>query len=114
VTINPGNSLTFKVSNVPNGKELSIWNFLFSIVVDDITIGTWPDGEYNYFHLFPIGPQLTNAQANLNLMQWLDWASSSDINNIRVHNIRLTNNDTAPHNYYLFYKAYTLSTAAGV
>lgn len=111
-----GASSTFIVTTTPVSSLLGIWNFLLSIYVDvpGQGGGGGPNLTADLGYIFPDGVGLTAAQRALTLMQWVDWAESSDNINTRVHKIRLTNNDSAPHTYLLRYKAYTNSSVAGV
>ena len=102
-TIAAGSAASFIATTYPSASRLSLWNFLFSIYVDT------NDDHY----VFPNGASLTSAQRNLRITQWLDWADSSDIDNVRVHKIRLENTDSSSHTYYLYYKGYTFSSVGG-
>lgn len=114
-TISAGSAATFLVTTIPVNSILGIWNWLFSIYVDvpGSGGGGGPNLTADLAYIFPDGTSLTAAQRNLTLMQWIDWAESSDTSNIRVHKIRLANNDSSSHTYTLRYKAYTNSDVAG-
>lgn len=109
ITIAANTTRTFIVTITPADQNLNLWNFLFSVVVDDISRDS--DGNYNY--IFPEGPLLSDAQRNMRIIHWIDWAKSSDLTNIRVHKIRIENDDSSSHTYYLYYKAYTFATNTG-
>lgn len=113
-----GFNLDFIVTTIPSSQSLSIWNFLFSLVIDSLQ--TDSDGYYQY--LFPDNINsfhastslLSSAQGKLTLQQWTDWSTSNDTNNVRNNIIRVTNNDSASHTYYLFFKGYTIATNPSV
>lgn len=121
VTLLAGAAVTFQVTTTPDSAVLALWNFLLSIYVDlPGSGGGGPNLLTDLQYIFPapvaasgVSSLLTAAQRNLTLMQWLDWAQSSDLSNIRVHNIRIVNNDSGTHLYTLRYKAYTITRAAG-
>lgn len=102
-TIGAGAAITFVITIFPSGSRLSLWNHLFSVAIDT------NDSD----HIFPAGASLSADQRKLRISQWIDWADSSDVSNIRVHKIRLENFDASSHTYYLYYKAYTFSSVGG-
>lgn len=106
LTITAGMARTFNITVTPTNKELGLWNFLVSVVVDDIT----KDSGNNFLYLFPSGSAITAAQRQLRLMHWHDWAESNDRTNMRMIKTRIENFDTADHTYYLYFKAYTFDT----
>lgn len=102
-SVGAGQRLVVNVKNIPVDKTLSLWNFLFSIRIDT------DDDD----HLYPSGASLTSAQKSIDLQQWIDFATSSDDNNQRSHQIVIINNDASAHVYHILYKAYTFVTASG-
>jgi len=98
-----GQQGTITISASPLSELLGIWEFYFSVRVDT------NDGD----HLFPEGADLNSGQRDLEIYQWEDLATSDDITGKRSHKIRLVNNDSSPHTYYILYKFYTLSAVAG-
>lgn len=102
-SINAGAQVTINVTTTPASNILTLWNHLFSIRVDT------NDDE----HLFPDGDSLSGGQANAQLAQWIDYASSSDESNIRVHKIAIRNNDSVAHVYHILYKAYVIASVSG-
>jgi len=98
-----GQTATVVFTTIPDDERLGLWEFYFSIKIDV------NDDD----HLFSEGASLTAGQRDLEIYQWKDFSRSSDIQNIRVQKIRLKNNDSSPHTYYMDYKAYTLSAVTG-
>lgn len=101
--VTSGGTLTFNVTVFTGNSRLSLWNQLFSLRVDT------NDND----HLFPAGTSLTSEQRSIRISQWIDFAESSDISNIRVHKIRIENFGASSHTIYLLYKAYTFASASG-
>lgn len=111
VTIAAGKAITISITTVPDNSVLALWNFLYTIVVDSLTLDS--NGDYGYE--YPVGTLIPNNSPIFAMFteQWLDWAMSSDTSNERTHMIRIHNTDTASHTFYFFYKAYTFAIAPG-
>jgi hypothetical protein len=106
-----GSTITFIVTIYPSDSTLALWNFLYSLVVDSLTLDS--NGQYGY--LYPTG-SLIPAGSPIYAMyteQWADWATSSDKENIRVYFVRVHNPDTVAHTFYMYSKAYTWAVAPG-
>lgn len=110
IMLTAGQALTGLFAFVPAGDKLSLWNILFSVVIDDNTTLT-ANGQFN--NLFPEGGGLTAGQRNCRVYNWIDWATSNDSRNQREIKIRIENDDTSTHTYYLYVKAYTYSSTTG-
>lgn len=101
VSVVPANDArTITVTVTPPDKRLGIWNFLHSIFVDTDNID----------YIFSSGVSLTAAQRKLVIQAWVDWALSSDQNNIRVYRVRIQNEDSSDHTCYFYVKSYTFAT----
>lgn len=98
-----GSRVIFTVTTYPGDSRLSLWDQLFSVRVDT------NDND----HLWPGGASLTSDQRQLSIDNWIDFASSSDISNVRVHKIIITNSGVADKTVYLLYKAYTFASSGG-
>lgn len=96
VTTSPGLGANFTITVTPGSPILTLWNYLFTIYVDVLDSA----------HEFPNGASLTADQRKLTIMNWIDWANSSDITNIRVFKIRVRNDDSSSHDYYIKFKIY--------
>lgn len=94
---------TFNVTITPADSRLSLWNYLISVRVDV------DDDD----HLFPSGDALTSEQRALRLYNWIDFAESSDLSNMRKYKIRLENSGAETHTYYLLFKAYSFAAVTG-
>lgn len=103
ITVTPGTSGTFAVTTYPDSNSLSLWNFLWSCFVDV------DSGDHNYPNGILLPPALL---PKLFIFAHYDWATSSDLTNIRTEYIMIINNDMVPHTVYLNYKAYTQPTTA--
>lgn len=97
ITLGAGSVGSFVATITPADSTLTLWNFLFSIAIDAADFAN---------NLFPSGPSVTPAMRNMRLYNWIDWASSSDVSNTRVFNMRVENYDTSSHTYYLALRAY--------
>src|SRR5882672_12098904 len=104
-TIASTNTRTLICNIVPQSTQLSLWNFLFTVVVDD-TI-TDSNGDFTYAVPYGSGFIFQDPKSNCIVQHWTDWGRSSDTNNQRYNMIKIQNNDTVSHTYYVFYKAYT-------
>lgn len=95
----------FAITNIPDSDALNLWNFLWTINIDvDSDDHRWPDGA----------ALDTFTLEHVNISSRVDWASSSDLSNIRRELISVINSDpTSPHTAYLKYKAYTFVGVAG-
>lgn len=110
--IRTGNVATATSSSVPAGSAinvsfsvnpvsdlvLSLYNFEVTVYVD----------VFNDTNKYPDGSLITSPQRNLKFESWLDWADSwNDIAHsfIRVYKIRIVNNDSSAHVYYVNYQA---------
>lgn len=91
-----GDAGTFVVTVFPASSTLTLWNFLFTVLVDGTTVND----------AFPNGSNMTTAKRNMRLFNWIDWADSNDTTNVRVVKIRIENYDSSSHNYYIDFKAY--------
>lgn len=112
-TVLAGNKVSFIVTTTPDSPVLSLWNFLYSIVIDSLVV----DSSELYEYLYPNGSGWTQSSAaykNTRITDRVDWASSSDTTNKRNHVITIENNDSSSHIYYLFYKAYTFDFTPGI
>lgn len=100
----PANSsYNFQVTFIPQNQLLSIWNFLWSVYVDT------NNSTYNW----PTGANLSAAQSgNIQISDHIDWATSDDQLNTRIVLIRIVNNDSSPHTFYLKIKGYTAAEVA--
>lgn len=111
-TIAAGKTATFAITVQPASPTLTLWDRLYSIVIDSLA----DDTNGNYGYEYPVGT-LIPANSPIYAMfteQWVDWALSFDETNTRVHFIRLHNTDSASHTFYFFYKAYTQAVTPGV
>ncbi len=98
LTLLGGQSGTFNVTTTPSSQILTIWNFAFTVYVDNTTNAyQWPNGS-----------SITVGSGNIFCVPWLDWADSSDTTNVRVFKVRISNEDpgAVTHSYYLRFKAY--------
>lgn len=102
-TVAAGNGVNFAITTFPDDERLSLWDQLFSIRIDV------NDDD----HLYPSGASLTSEQRSLRMENWVDFASSSDTQNIRVHKVRIVNGGADSHTYYVLFKAYTFASAGG-
>ncbi len=107
ITLTPGQRRTMRVNTTPDSPVLSLWNFLFSVVIDDLSL----DGNGQYTYLVPDGSGFISQDPKLNFVMenWTDWADSSDAANSRAYKIRFTNNDSSTHLYNVLFKAYTFA-----
>lgn len=103
-TVAAGSATTVIIQITPFSGILTLWNYLYTVYVD----GSATDDA------FPSGINLTAAKRNVIIMNWIDWADSSDTSNIRMFKIRIRNEDTASHDYYLRFRAYLPKTAVTV
>jgi hypothetical protein len=116
ITLPAGLNANFNITTTPLEQRLSIWNFTFTVCIDSLNT----DSEGFFQYQFPNNQTaghpstslLSNAQQSCRITNWTDWATSSDIDNIRNNFIRLENLDSGSHDYYLFFKAYTSATTA--
>jgi hypothetical protein len=108
-SINANTTAFINVTTKPGNSALSLWNFLYSIVID--STATNSSGEF--LNLFPSGSGLTTGQLKTRLANWADWATSSDQLNTRVNVIQIANNDSVSHTYYFYFKSYTFATVTG-
>lgn len=100
VLVSAGTYQVFEVITIPNQKQLNLWNFLWNIYIDV------NDVAHDYF----AGTAWANNALtilNMEVTENLNWAHSSDTQNIRSHRIMVKNNDSVDHTAYLKYKAYT-------
>lgn len=99
-----GGILTINYAFTPNSSTLTLWNFLVSLYIDPTSFnaGGIPDSA----HLYPTGGSLTNGMRTVKVESWIDWATSSDTTNIRRLIVNINNQDSVPHNYAIFIKAY--------
>lgn len=98
-----GSAVNFLITTYPDSERLSLWDQLFTIRVDV------NDNDHN----FPNGSALTNEQRNCLVSAWVDFADSSDTQNIRVTKVRVVNSGASTHTYYILFKAYTFASAGG-
>jgi hypothetical protein len=96
LTLLPGQAVNISVTFTPPSEVLSIWNFAHSIYVD----------ANDASHQWPSGSSLSTGQKKCDAYGWLDWGDSSDDTNVRVYKIRMQNNDTVSHDYYMRTRAY--------
>lgn len=96
VTTAAGLGANFNITVTPGSPILTLWNYLFTVYVDVLDAA----------HEFPNGASLTADQRKLTIMNWIDWANSSDITNIRLFKIRVRNDDSVSHDYYIKFKIY--------
>jgi len=101
----PANGATnVNVNFTPDDDTLTVWNFLWTLYIDvDDPDNAWPSGA-----------SLTAGQLNIHVFSWVDWFSSSDSTNERTYKIRILNDDTSSHDYYLRIRAYLPSIGASV
>lgn len=109
-TIAAGGTATFVITT-QNNTALTLWDRLFTLVVDSLA----NDANGNYGYQYPVGTLIPSGSPIYQMFteQWVDWALSFDKTNTRVHFIRIHNTDTSPHTFYLFYKAYTQAVTPG-
>lgn len=104
-TVAAGSQITFSITATPFSSILTLWNFLSSLYIDTpASAGSLYGGVNN---------TLTSGQKNLTREDWWDWAESSDSSNVRVFKVRIKNNDSISHTYYLFWNTYFPSLSAG-
>lgn len=108
-TITAGTANTFNFIINPVSHLLTLWDFLFTVVVDN---NTALDSSGQFVNIFPNGSGLTSAQRLANVTNWVDWAQSSDRTNTRWFKIHIENNDISAHTYYVYCKAYTYSSTS--
>jgi len=102
-SVSAGGKGGFIITTTPTDENLGLWNFLFSVYCD----------VEDAAHILPNGSSLTTAQKNCDVEIYTDWARSGDALNRRANIIKINNNDSSSHTYYLAMKAYTLATIAG-
>lgn len=95
-SIGAGSGITFNLTITPVLETLTLWNFLFDVYVDT------NDPAYQY----PAGTSLSVGQRNMRHEAWISFGDSSDLTNVRVFKIRVTNLDTVSHTYYVRVRAY--------
>jgi hypothetical protein len=96
VTIAAGVGLTSTATFNPSVNILSLWNFKVTLYIDGTTSAD----------IFPNGANITSGMRKCTLMQWIDYAESTDSINTTVFKVRARNDDTVSHDYKLVYKAY--------
>lgn len=96
VNLPPNNAVTFTSTLTPTSSVLTLWNFKFSVYVDIL--------QRN--NRFPLGSNLTIGQINTSVTAWSDYSDSSEATNTRFEIIRILNEDTVAHNYWVVCKAY--------
>lgn len=96
-TIAAGDRGGFIVTGTPANSTLTLWNDLFTVSIDSSdTVG----------YGFPGGGLLTPSQRLVRFWHWIDWATSSDITNMRKFYFEIENLDSSSHTYYLSWRAY--------
>ena len=97
-TILAGNSVTMSITNSGiTDKVLTIMNYEFTVYVDTKDLA----------HAYPSG-SLTSAQRLLKLESWLDFITSDEgTDNHRTYIIRIVNQDTVSHVYFIDFKIIT-------
>lgn len=96
-SIAAGAEVIVTVTLTPSDQILGVWNLFHSFYIDT-------DNNDNY--LYGSGASLTTAQKNLYHEWWYDWGSSNDSIGQRVAYIRIKNNDSSAHSYFLRTKWY--------
>lgn len=113
-TINANSTKSFIVTTTPQSTLLQLWNFLFSIAIDAPSSAQIlnTDANGNLLYVLPSGTALTSGMLAVTVDDWTDWARSNDNTNTRVNIVRIHNQDSSQHTYYLMFKAYTFSYGA--
>lgn len=95
VTVTAGGALNVTFTIHPTSDlVLTLYNFEITVFVD----------TYDDAHKYPDGSSLIAAQRNIKFESWLDWEDSIDNATflfIKAYKMRVVNNDTASHNYYI-------------
>lgn len=97
LSLTAGDSGQFNINVTPAGETLTLWNFLYSITVDGANLAN---------DLFPAGFSMTTEKRKLIHTHNIDWATSSDDVNTRRFMVRIYNQGTVSHDYYLFCRFY--------
>ena len=103
VTLAAGAAATFQGLFTPASSTLTLWNFEHSLYIDVL------DED----HRFSDGASLTSGQRAAVMQTWVDWATSSDVSNARMYKVRVLNNDSSSHTYWIKVVAF-LPKLAGV
>ena len=96
-TLAAGQTTTVAITTTPlSDFVLTLFNFEFTVYVDV------RDGA----HAYSGGGSLSSGQRNLSLESWLDYNSSLESGDYhRIFIIRIKNNDSVSHDYYIDYLA---------
>jgi len=96
-SVSAGGKVIYTITLTPSAQILTIWDLLFSIFIDE---------DFDTDYLYPNGSSLSAGDKNLDLQFSVDWALSDDSVGKRIAIITIVNNDSSPHEYFLYSKWY--------
>lgn len=109
ITVGANNYIAIEVTTNPDSDRLSIWNWIYSVMIDTDSVNNeWPNGS-----VVNTGAGATDLAYLMDVSDHISYAQSNDRTNVRVHLIRIKNNDGSPHDIIFYYKAFTQAAVTG-